>query len=380
MSAPKLLFLVSEDWYFVSHRLPLAIAARDAGFDVAVATQVNAHGETIRDAGLELLPITLTRSNLSPTAAARELSALKKLYARRKPDIVHHVALKPVVLGTWAARSTNVKGIVNAIAGLGYTFASASLKAQLVRIPMRHALRSALSAPRTRTIVQNTDDLNELRESRMARAENLRLVPGSGVDLAKFDVGAPPLGQPLVVLPARLLRYKGIVEFVDAARILKNKGIAARFALVGTPDPQNPASIAEDQLQRWRNEGVIETWGWRNDIERVLSEATLVCLPSYYREGMPKSLLEAAAARRAIVTTDVPGCREIVSFGKAGWMVPPRDATALADALRDALSNAEKQRIFAEAAYKQTAEHFSLHAIIAQTLAIYDELLKQPAI
>ncbi|MBA2125973.1 glycosyltransferase family 1 protein [Hyphomicrobium methylovorum] len=375
MSAPKLLFVVTEDWYFVSHRLHLAVAARDAGFDVAVATRINAHVAPIRDAGLRLLPVELNRGTTSPAVGLLELARLRRLYKSEQPDIIHHVALKPVVLGSLAARGLPVKGIVNAVAGLGTTFASRSLIARAKRLPIQYAIRAALRGNNTRVIVQNRDDAEELTALGLADAAHIRLIRGAGVDMAVFDVAPPPDGPPLVVLPARLLHLKGISEFVAAARILKSRGVAARFALVGAPDPQNATSVTTSEIEAWRRDGDVEIWGHRSDMPRVLEAATVVCLPTYYREGLPKSLIEAAAARRAIVATDVPGVRDLVQGGRAGWLVPPRNADALANALADALAHPEKRAAFADAAYADAQASFDARRIAAQTLDVYRELL-----
>jgi glycosyltransferase involved in cell wall biosynthesis len=376
MTKPKLLYVVTEDWYFVSHRLHLIEAAREAGFDVAVATRVNDDGARIRDAGFRVHPIPFKRSTMSPFVAASEMLKLRSLYAAERPDIVHHVALKPVVLGSLAARGLPIRGIVNAVAGLGTAFASRGLASMALRVPLRGALRAALNRPNTRVIVQNADDLEELTTSGLADPAHIRLIKGSGVDLAAFDVGMPPPGPPLVVLPARLIGLKGVFEFVAATRILRAHGIVARFALVGAPDRHNATSVSEAQLDAWRDEGAVEVWGYRRDMPGVLKEATIVCLPTYYREGMPKALLEAAAAHRAIVTTDVAGAREIVRNGTAGWLVPPRDAVALAAALGDAIANSGKREAFAEAAYADAVAFYDARRIAQQTIDVYLELLR----
>lgn len=375
MTAPKLLYVVTEDWYFVSHRLHLAVAARDAGYDVAIATRVNAHAAPILAAGLRLLPMEMDRATTNPAIAAIEMARLRRLYRRERPDILHHVALKPVVLGSLAACGLGVTGIVNAVAGLGTAFASHSLAAKAKRLPIRAAIRAALHGPNVRVIVQNRDDADDLTALGLADAKRIRLIRGAGVDMSAFDVAPPLEGPALVVLPARLLHLKGVCEFVAAARILKARGVNARFALVGAPDPQNATSVTDAEIESWRTEGIVEIWGFRSDMEQVLQEATVICLPTYYREGLPKALIEAAAARRAIVTTDVAGVRDIVQGGRAGWLVPPRNAVALADALADALANPEKRARFAAAAYADALTSFDARIIAAQTLDVYRELL-----
>ena len=371
---PKLLYLVSEDWYFVSHRLPLAIAAKAAGFDVSVATRVQHHGGTIRDAGLRLIPITFARSGLHPLRELRSMAELVALYRREAPDIVHNVALKPVVYGTRAARRTGVKGVVNALMGLGWVFSSDSIKARALRPFVVLALRNALSAPNTRTIVQNVDDAALLADRGLSPEKCIRLIRGSGVDPARYATAAPPSGPALIVLPARLLTAKGVGEFIKAAAMLKSGGTTARFVLVGEPDLANPAAFSRGQLDLAVKSGHVEYWGWREDMPEVLRGASVVCLPSY-REGLPKALLEAAASARAIVATDVPGCREIVRKGVNGWLVPPRDATALAEALREAIAQPELCARYGAAGRGIVEHEFSLDAVIRATMSVYDELV-----
>lgn len=373
---PKLLYLVSEDWYFVSHRLALAVAAKKAGYDVVVATRVGKDGDTIRDAGLRLLPIQFERSGLGPASEAATLLRLIALYRRERPDLVHHVAVKPVVYGSIAARAAGVKGIVNALMGLGFVFTSETAKARALRPLVRAGLKPALKGARTRIIVQNTDDEALLDARGLARKADIRLIRGSGVDLAAFPVKAVPEGPPLVVLPARLLADKGVNEFVAAARMLKSEGVAARFALVGDPDPLNPSAIPLETVKGWARDGIVEHWGWKAQAEMpaVLSAARVVCLPSY-REGLPKSLLEAAAAGRAIVAADVPGNREIVRPGLNGWLVPARDASALRDALRQALANPELCDRYGAAGRRLVEAEMSLGHVIDATLGVYAELM-----
>ena len=374
----KLLYFVSVDWYFVSHRLPLAVAAKAAGFDVWIATHVMRHADVIHDAGLTLIPITLERSSLNPFRELRSLTELVTHYRRVRPDLVHNVAVKPVVYGTLAARSARVGGIVNALMGLGWVFSSDSAKARALRPLVRAALRASLAGKNTRTIVQNADDAALLVDQRLTRQEHIRLIRGSGVDPKKYSTAAPPAGVPLVVLPARLLVAKGVGEFMRAAAMLKAEGIAARFALVGKPDPDNVAAVAREEIERFVATGDVEYWGWREDMPKVFSEASVVCLPTFYGEGRPKALLEAAASARAIVATDVPGCREIVRRGENGWLVPPRDVKALAGALREAIVRPDLCARYGATGRRIVEREFSLDAVIRDTLAVYEELVARP--
>jgi len=363
----RLLFLVAEDWYFCSHRLPIARAAKQAGYDVAVACRVQNHAATIEREGIALHPLKhLSRASRHPLREVKALAEITALYRRLRPDIVHHVALKPVIYGSIAARRAGVPAVVNAMAGLGYVFSSDELKARLARPLVTAVLRVLLERPGSRVIVQNHDD-----EAHIG-VRNAVVIPGSGVDLDDFTPSAEPEGVPLVVLPARMLRDKGVHEFVEAARRLKADGVEARFALVGAPDEHNPAYIRESQLRAWQSEGAVEWWGWRDDMAAVFRESAIVCLPSW-REGLPKALIEAAAAARAIVTCDVPGCRDVVRDGKNGLLVPARDSRALAAALRKLIENEPLRKEMGRQGREQAAD-FSTVNIIRHTLELYGQL------
>ncbi|MBS4096053.1 MAG: glycosyltransferase family 4 protein [Sulfuricella sp.] len=372
-AAPKLLFLVTEDWYFCSHRLPLACAARDAGFEVAVACRVREHGERILAAGLKLIPIQLQRSSHNPWRELAAIGEIAAIYRRERPTLVHHVALKPVLYGSLAAKIAGIPGVINALAGMGYVFTSSKIPARLLRPFVTLAFRLLLG--RGRIILQNPDDRAALLNSGVAKAAQISLIRGSGVDTRHFAFSAEPDHQPpVIVLPARMLGDKGVGEFVAAAQALKARGIAARFLLIGERDPDNPAAIPVAQLEEWHASGIVEWLGRRNDMEQQLAQANIVCLPSY-REGLPKALLEAAACGRAIVATDVPGCREIVRDEYNGLLVPARNAEALANALRRLIENPDQRREFGRRGREMVEQEFSVEKITAETLALYRELL-----
>lgn len=370
----KLMFVVTEDWYFVSHRLELAIAAREAGYDVVVATRVDRHGKRITDAGFRLCPVIFDRGGLNPLQDLRTLMQLAWLYRREVPDIVHHVALKPVIYGSLAARLTGTRAVVNALGGLGYVFSSGGLRAKILRWIIKPALGYALGGRNSRLIVQNSADRDRIVSGGLASAGSVRLICGAGVDPALYRQVMVASEMPLVILPARLLREKGVGEFVEAARMLRAQGIKARFALVGKPDPANPASVSQPEIDAWVGEGVVECWGWQEDMPNVFSQAQIVCLPSYH-EGLPKSLLEAAASGCAMVATDIPGCREIVQHGVTGWLVPVQDAGALANTLQQAIERPDLRQRYGAAARTLIADCFSTDRVVRETVAVYDELV-----
>ncbi|MBF0328446.1 MAG: glycosyltransferase family 4 protein [Nitrospirae bacterium] len=371
---PKILYLVTEDWYFCSHRLSLACSARDAGYDVVVATRVRNHAGHITGEGLRLIPIELSRRSKNPFMELGFLFDLISLYRSERPDIVHHVALKPVIYGSVAAKVAGVPSVVNALTGMGYVFTSRELLAKALRPLIETIFRFVLNLGNSRLIIQNPDDIEMLVSANIIKPERAVLIRGSGVDIEKFSFEPEPAGTPLVVMVSRLLWDKGVKEFVDAAGLIKENETAARFVVVGEADCENPAAISQGQLEEWRKNSAVEFWGHSDNVAGILKQAHIVCLPSY-REGLPKVLIEAAACGRPIVTTDVQGCREAVRHGVNGLLVPARDFKALSKAL--ALIIADKQlRLDMGAKGREMAEsEFSTGKVVKDTLAVYDNLL-----
>jgi len=373
---PKLLFVVTEDWYFCSHRMPLARAARDDGYEVLVAARMAGHADRIRAEGFRPIPLRLRRRRSNPWNEVASIIELVKLYRREKPDIVHHVAMKPVIYGSVAALIARVPNIVNAVAGFGYIFTSTQLRARLLRRPVRVALRWLLSAGKGRTIVQNPDDRRALRDLGIADAR-IVVIAGSGVDTELFQVQPEADGPLVVCMVARMLWDKGVGELAAAARLLKAEMPSLRVWLVGPPDPENPASIPEVQLASWVEEGILEWLGPRDDVAALWQQAHIAVLPSY-REGLPKALLEAAASGRPMVAADVPGCREVVIDNETGLLVAARDAVALADALRRLAVDEGLRRRLGSAARQRVLDHFSQERIAGETLALYRALAPIP--
>ena len=371
----RLMFVVTEDWYFISHRLPIALAARDAGYEVFVATRTGQDADRITREGLVLVPLVeMRRTSRNPLRELMAVFELFRLYRRYRIDIVHHVALKPVVYGSIAAWLARIPRIVNALAGLGYVFASDRLNARMTRPMVRTLLRFALRAGRGLAVVQNPDDRRVLIKHGLVEESRIRLIRGAGVDLTCFSL-APVVGTPPIVLfAARMLWDKGVMDFVEAARKLRRQGVSASFVLAGAPDPGNPASVPVEQLEAWKESGDIEWWGHRSDMPSVFSRTAIVCLPSSYGEGVPKVLIEAAACGRPIVTYDVPGCREIVRHGENGILVRQGDVAGLADALATLLADPQKRFRMGARARRIVEEEFSLERVIRETLGVYAEL------
>ncbi len=370
---PKLLFLVTEDWAFCSHRLPPARAAIAAGYEVVVATRVNKHGAAILAEGFRLVKIGLHRKGYNPLRELRTIVEIVILYLRERPDVVHHVALKPVLYGSIAARIARCPSVVNALIGLGFIFSSDSFIARILRAFVTLAFRLLLNNGRSVLILQNPDDRKMMVAGNMVAPERVRLIRGSGVDVKRFLSTPEPAGTPVVMLPSRMLWDKGIGEFVEAARLVRTRGVIARFVLVGDSDAENPAAIPDAQLVSWRDSGIIEWWGWCEDMPATLAKANIVCLPSY-REGLPKVLLEAAACGRALVATDAPGCREVVLHGDTGLRVPVRDAVSLAAAIQRLLDDSALRAAMGERGRRLVEAEFSESKVAEQTLAVYQEI------
>lgn len=369
MSRPKLLYFVSEDWYFISHRLPLAEAARDKGYDVVVVTRLSDGKARLEQAGLRTVDFDVDRRSLNPFATIGSIVAFARILRRERPTIVHNVALKPAFIGGVASWLARVPNVVNAVAGLGWLYTTGGVKRWLAR-----AIRPMLGGifSHGTLIVQNPED-REFFHRTGVPLQQIELIRGAGVDTEQFAPSPEPPGIPVVMLAARLLWDKGVGEFVDAARQLKARGIVARFVLVGGADVGNPAAIAETAVQSWQSEGVIEWWGAKRDMPTAFRSANIVCLPSY-REGLPKVLLEAAASARAIVTTNVPGCREVVIDGVTGILAEARDADSLARAIQRLLSDPKLRTRLAMSGRERVERELSLRLVIEQTLAVYHKV------
>jgi glycosyltransferase involved in cell wall biosynthesis len=342
MTRPRILFVIAEDWYFWSHRRNLARHLRDLGCVVGIATPVGEYESRIRDEGFDLLPFQIHRASRNPLREILTIARLYLLFVKYRPDLVHVVGIKPILYGRLAAVLARVPATVCAVCGLGWVFQPGGRLKKILRAGVRLFYRRFIRGRSgVRVVVQNADDYRSLVSYKMANEDQLTRVNGAGVDMRLFPYSMPPAGVPVVITHCRMLWDKGVGEMVEAAREIRRRGIACRFLLVGAPDPANPAAIPEAQLLAWQEEGVVEWLGYRTDIPDLLRQANIACLPSYYREGMPLSLIEAASCGLPIVTADSPGCREVVIDGENGLLVPPRDPMTLADRLVDLIENAE---------------------------------------
>ena len=370
----KLLFLTTEDSTFWSHRLALARTARKGGADVVIMTRSGDHCRLLEQDGFRVISWSISRKSLNPIREIRSFLQVLRCYRRERPDLVHHIALKPIVYGSLAARLCCYIPSVNTLTGLGPVFTRTNKFSRILRSSLSKVLQLCFKATNGIVVVQNESDRELLLNGEIARVEKTVVIPGFGVDTEEFVPRPEPEGDFLVILPARMLWEKGVREFVEAAKELRAQGTTARMALVGAPDPNNPGCIPERQLREWAETASVEWWGPQTDMPAVLCQSHLVCLPSY-REGLPKVLLEAGACGRAIVTTDAPGCSAVVRHGENGLLVPIKDSKALANAISDLLRNGDLRSQMGKAGRERAVKEFSERTILCQTLEVYEEVL-----
>ncbi len=370
-----MLFVVNVDWFFLSHRLPIALGAMREGYTVHIATGLTDRQEELERLGLLVHPLVLSRHGAGMANAAHTALQLWRIFRAVKPDIVHLVTLKPVLLGGIVARLARVRGVVAAVSGLGFVFMANGKRALIRRWLVGSLYRIALGQRNVKVIFQNPDDLETLSRVASLPAEKVAMIRGSGVDLERFAASPLPAGVPVVLMASRLLGDKGVREFVAAADLLKQRGTIARFALVGTNDPANPTSLAQDELDILVESGVVEQWGHRADMPEALAAASVVVLPSY-REGLPKVLLEAAAVGRVVVTTDVPGCRDAIDPEVSGVLVPVRSAEGLADAIARLLDDPVLCQRMGEAGRELAERVFDVNQVVHAHLQIYLDLIE----
>lgn len=377
----RILYVVNEAYFFLSHRLSVARAARGTGFEVHVAAPADHvwapedfDVEGLRKEGFVFHPIPLSRRGMNPFRELITIAALFRLYRVVRPALVHHLTIKPVLYGGILCRLLRVPAVVNAVTGLGHVFVTKGALAAVLRTAVRLAYRSALGHHNGRVIVQNPHDGATLIGAGAVARERVEVIRGSGVPLDKFTPSPEPDGVALVIFPARLIWEKGVREFVEAASRLRTAGVAGRFALVNATKTGYPRAVPETQLRAWEKAGIVEWWGWCDDMPRVFAGCHVVCLPSSYGEGIPKVLLEAAASARPIVTTDIPGCREVVRDGENGFLVPPGDVTALTVALRRLIEDSGLRQRMGAAGRKIAEAEFSEEVVVKRTLGVYREL------
>lgn len=370
----KVLLFANTDWFLYNFRLALALALRDAGCDVVLVSPDGPYGKKIRDSGLRWIVAPMDRRSLNPLREIRLLLWLRNLIRDERVDVIHSFTLKCVVYGSLAAKAVGVRGRISGIDGLGYVFSSSDLKARVLKPLVWALMRFALKGRDMRLILLNRDDVRVFRESGFIADSQISLIPGAGVNCTRFSVRAvSAAGMPMrVLLAARLLWDKGVSEFVDAARILKSEGRAVSFLIAGSPDVGNPAAVPEDAVKSWVDEGVVQWLGHVDDMAALLSSVDVVALPSY-REGLPTSLIEAGACGIPLVTTDAPGCRDVVTDEVDGLLVPVGDSMALARAIARLQDTPVLAARLGAAAKRKVKLEFDEKIIIEKTLKVYED-------
>ncbi|MGL5742033.1 MAG: glycosyltransferase family 4 protein [Legionella sp.] len=379
MHNKRILFVLNDLPFFISHRLPIAVAAKKEGYEVHVATPQGVFPDEIKHHGFIAHKIPLSRRGKNPIQEIKSIFALYILMRSVRPDLVHLVTIKPVLYGGIVSRMLKIPAVVAAVSGLGAIYISRTFRGKCLRVGINQLYRSALKHPNLKVIFQNHDDRQVLLEEKAFSLAQTVLIRGSGVNLSAYVSLPEPENEIVVAMISRLLTDKGVLEYVDAVTHLKSIGVQARFLLVGESDHGNPAFIDDAVLELWRREGNVELLGHRKDIPELMQQAHIIVLPSY-REGLPKVLLEAAASGRAVITTDVPGCRDAIEKEQTGLLVPVRDAKALALAIQFLIENPDIRQQMGKAGRLLAEQEFSIEKVVSQHLALYQNLLTHESV
>lgn len=372
MTNMKLLFIVNVDWFFISHRLPIALAAIDKGYEVHLACGVTNRKRELEELGIIVHPLSISRSG---TSLIKELKVMKEMNAVVKgisPDAVHLVTIKGAIYGGLVTRFKKIKVRVASISGLGFVFIDQGTKARIIRFLVTKLYRLALSSSNTKVIFQNENDKNIFIGHKIIKPEQSLTIRGSGVDLDTYKYLPEPSGEKVIMFLARLLKDKGLVEFCDAAILLKKSGFKGRFVLVGDIDLHNPNSITQAELNNYVSSGYIEHRGFSNNVPEIIAQSHIMVLPSY-REGLPKSLIEAAACGRAVITTDVPGCRDAITPNETGILIPIKSSEAIVKAIQTLCDSSDERITMGKKGRRLAESCFDIADVINIHLSIYKE-------
>ena len=372
----KVLLVANTGWYLYNFRLPLAKALKARGATVVLVSPWDSYVEKLQDEGFWWIDLELDRRSTNPFLELYSIFRLLLIYLVEKPDIVHHFTIKCVLYGTFAAKMSGIKSVVNAITGLGYVFINKGIKAKLLRQIIQPLYFFVLNARRSQVIVQNEDDAKLLVARKLVTPEKLTLIRSSGVDLRRFNPGlSKQLEEPTTVLLAsRVVGDKGVYEYVEAARQLQQKGYSVVFKIAGSLYPGNPTAVSKEELSGWVDDGIVEWLGHVDNVETVIAQSDIVVLPSHGGEGVPKILIEAAAMEKPLVATDVPGCRDVVESGINGFLVPAKASKPLADAIEQLLEKPEMCRAMGIAGRSKISQEFDVKIVVRKTLEVYKRM------
>jgi len=372
----KILLFANTTWYLYNFRLALAKDLRAAGYEVVLAAPRDEYVRNVRDAGFVWREIAITRRGLNPLKELKGFVSVIKLYRSEKPDLCHHFTIKPALFGSIAARLLRIRCVVNAVTGLGYLFMHSSLKDRVLRFLLYPVLRFAFRHPNSYAVFQNESDREAYQLAGIVGEEGTEVIAGSGVSMERFSVvGEAPVSDRIVLI-ARMLRDKGVLEYIEAVRLLREEGYNGEALLVGGLDDGNPSAIPGNQIMEWQDRGIIRWLGHQDDIPGILASSSVVVLPSY-REGLSRVLIEAAASGRPLVAADVPGCREVVHDGVNGYLVPVRDPVSLMKAIRRLVSDREMALRMGKAGREIARREFAVQVVNARTMKLYDRLISE---
>ena len=370
----RVLLVSNSAWYLHNYRRNLIQALISDGRDVHALTPPGPYADDLREAGVVWSPIPMDRKSLNPATEGLILLRCFREYRTLRPDLVHHFTSKPVLYGSVAGRWSDVPAVVNSLTGLGYLFGGTDIKVRAARRAAKPLFRYGLANPRQVTIFQHGADRQDFLDMQLISEANTRIIPGSGVDPDRFRPRQHSDHRPLVLMVSRLLWSKGVGDFVDLARHFREKDVDVRVRLVGDIDPGNPEAISAEQVKDWQRKGLIEWTGHREDVEKEFSNCSVVVLPTRYREGIPRVLLEAAASEKPVVATDVPGCWDVVYNGRNGFLFSPGDQFGFQQAVQTLLDDADLRRNMGTEGRKLVLERFAEDRITEQTLNLYSEL------
>jgi glycosyltransferase involved in cell wall biosynthesis len=371
----RILIVVNVDWFFLSHRLPIALEAKNKGFDVYVAAADTGKRSEIESHDIHFINAPFLEKSHSFLSELNMILRLGLLYRRIKPDLVHHVTIRPVLYGGIASRLFRVEAVVNALSGLGYVFINQGFKNRIIRRVVTYLFKLGFSHPNQLLILQNNDDREKFIDMGLIDAHKIKIIRGSGVDTNIFKPEENNSSDRVIVaFIGRLLWDKGIGEFVEAAKRISTECSEVSFHIFGAQYENNPMSVPDEVINEWESNNIFTVHGQKDQIEGHLKEIDIVCLPSY-REGLPKALLEAAAAGLPIVTTDTPGCREVVDDGVNGFLVPPRDTARLTEKLKELIQNPQLRAEFGKEGRKKAQREFTIDKVVDETMNVYRSLL-----
>ena len=372
----KILLVANTGWYLYNFRLPLLSNLREKGLDVILVSPKDKYTAKLEERGFKWIELDLNRRSVNPFVELKSLFKLFLIYWKERPDIVHHFTIKCVLYGTFAAKLSGISKVVNAITGLGYIYNNQSIKAKLLNKVTKPLYFLVLNAKRSKVVFQNLDDLKLLVQKKYTSTKKSILIPSSGVDVERFHFKHPKadVKEIKVLLASRLVADKGINEYVKAAEWIKSQGYSVKFILAGALYPDNPTAIAKEKILSWTHQGIIQWLGHIDNIEDVIDKADIVVLPSHGGEGVPKILIEAAAMGKALISTDVSGCRDVIDNGKNGFLVPPKQYMPLAKAIETLILEPDLRVNMGLRSRDKAIQDFNVKDVIQKTVAVYQSM------